>query len=213
MGNTIFPIVTSGFLDTGHTAGNYHMSVEETFWPVGEPNDYFSFLKQNGSVLKTHSFEGTPVKFISEPGLYTLKGTVVYINSGLVTYFDGVLEMKDGDSCVFINESDTFEPKHISEFTRGWIIGNFEPSIFKRTDYEVAIMNKLTDEKLDFHYHKNAIEYNVFVKGSMEINGEHLTPGQFFVLDKNQISCPIFHENSIVVCVKVPSVPSDKYSI
>jgi dTDP-glucose pyrophosphorylase len=197
-------------LDNGCTVGSHHLTEGEEFWPVGEPMDYFSFLKQN---LKTHNFEGTPVTFISEPGSYALRGAIAHINSGMVTRIDGVLDLKQGESCVFINEDDIFEPKHISEFARGWIIGNFEPSIFKRTDYEVAIMNKSKDEKLDFHYHKEAIEYNVFVKGAMEINGKHLTQGQFFVLDKNQISCPIFHEDSIVICVKVPSAPYDKYSI
>ena len=34
-------------LDNGCTVGSHHLKEGEEFWPVGEPMDYFSFLKQN----------------------------------------------------------------------------------------------------------------------------------------------------------------------
>ena len=38
----------------------------------------------------------------------------------------------------------------LSDYTRGWIIGDFEPSILRTKDFEVAVFNHLKGEKY-FH--------------------------------------------------------------
>ena len=35
----------------------------------------------------------------------------------------------------------------LSDYTRGWIIGDFEPSIFRTKDFEVAVLNHKKDEE------------------------------------------------------------------
>jgi len=203
-------------LELGYNVGNHALGSRENFWPVGEPMDYFAFLKKNGWELKKHAFDGAPILFISTPGSYTLSGVLGYIegpSAGLITRINGKFEIGEGESCVFVEQDVYFASTHVTNFIRGWFIGNFEPAIYKTREYEVGILHKSKTDPLDFHYHKEATEYNVFVKGDMEINGERLTPGQHFILDRNQTSCPIFHEDSIVLCVKLPSAPADKYAI
>lgn len=99
----------------------------------------------------------------------------------------------------------------LTEFKRGWIIGNFNPSILKTEDFEVSIMQHKKGEYWPAHYHKIATEYNVLVKGRMTICNEELEEGDIFILDPHEVANPVFHEDCTIVCVKVPSIPSDKY--
>lgn len=105
---------------------------------------------------------------------------------------------------------------HISKITdyyRGWFIGNFEPSLLKTSDFEVGLLNHKKGEVWPAHYHKESIEYNVLVKGKMIIQGKELNSGDVFVFEKGEIADPIFLEDCTVVAIKVPSIPSDKFEI
>jgi hypothetical protein len=50
-------------------------------------------------------------------------------------------------------------------------------------------------------------------EGRMLINERLVEKGSLFIIQKNQLTCPIFLENCKVLCIKVPSVPSDKYGV
>lgn len=101
----------------------------------------------------------------------------------------------------------------LKDYTRGWLIGDFEPSILKTKDFEVGVLTHKKGENWAAHYHKESIEYNVLVSGKMIIQGKELNTGDVFVFEKNEIADPVFLEDCIVVCVKVPSIPSDKYKV
>ena len=47
----------------------------------------------------------------------------------------------------------------------------------------------------------------------MTISGQELGDGDVFIFEPNDIADPIFHEDCTVLCVKVPSVPGDKYEV
>ena len=97
--------------------------------------------------------------------------------------------------------------------TRGWFIGDFEPSLLKTKDFEVGILTHKKGEEWPKHYHKIATEYTVLISGSMTICGELIEPGTIFILEPNEIADPVFHEDCTVVVVKTPSVVGDKYVI
>lgn len=101
----------------------------------------------------------------------------------------------------------------LSDYTRGWIIGDFEPSILKTKDFEVAVFNHTKGEEWPSHYHKEAVEYNVLVSGKMMMQDQELNAGDVFVLDRYEVANPIFLEDCTVVCVKTPSRPSDKFEV
>ena len=65
----------------------------------------------------------------------------------------------------------------------------------------------------DYHYHKESIEINILVNGSEQINGITYQANDLFIIDKNIISCPIFLDNCEIICIKIPSMPKDKYNI
>lgn len=101
----------------------------------------------------------------------------------------------------------------LSDYTRGYFIGNFEPSLLKTKDFEVAVLNHPKGEKWPAHYHKECVEYNVLLKGRMTIQGTELNAGDVFVFETGEIADPVFHEDCRVVCVKVPSIPTDKFEV
>ena len=55
----------------------------------------------------------------------------------------------------------------LSDMKGGWFIGNFEPSLYKTNDCEVAVK---TYKKGDFeaaHFHKIATEYTIVASGKV----------------------------------------------
>lgn len=104
--------------------------------------------------------------------------------------------------------------KHnITEFKRGWFIGNFEPTVFKTANFEVGVLTHLKGEQWPAHYHKIGTEYNVLLEGKMHVCGQDIVAGEVFIFEPNEVADPIFLEDCKVLCVKVPSLPGDKYEV
>jgi hypothetical protein len=101
----------------------------------------------------------------------------------------------------------------IQDFTKGWFIGNFEPTLLKSDQFEVGLLTRNKDLKETPHYHAIGTEYNLLVSGSMTIFGEPIKPGDIFIIEPNEVADPIFHEDCQILCVKTPSIPGDKYEV
>jgi hypothetical protein len=76
----------------------------------------------------------------------------------------------------------------------------------------VAYLHHKKDEIWPAHVHHIADEYNVLIRGSMKLNNEILSQGDIFVIKKGMLVKPVFYEDCEILCIKVPSVPSDKHS-
>jgi quercetin dioxygenase-like cupin family protein len=105
------------------------------------------------------------------------------------------------------------EIRRIEDFTRGWIIGNFDPSLLKTDKFEVGLLQHKAGEVWPKHYHKIGTEYNVLVNGKMIIQDKELNSGDVFVFTPGEIADPIFLEDCTVLVVKTPSMPGDKYEV
>ena len=92
-------------------------------------------------------------------------------------------------------------------------MGHFSPSILDTTDFEIGLLSHKKGEVWPFHYHAEADEYNVLLKGKMLLNNHVLEPNTQFVLYKNEIACPFFLEDCQVLCIKSPSCPKDKHVV
>lgn len=102
--------------------------------------------------------------------------------------------------------------RNIKEFERGWFIGDFPKAILNTDQFEVALI--CCDVGIhSAHYHKIAVEYNVLIEGKLRIGDIIINPGDVYVIDKFEVTEQEFLEPSKVLCVKTPSVVSDKYLI
>ena len=104
--------------------------------------------------------------------------------------------------------------KHkLADFWRGWFIGNFEPTVLKTEQFEVAMLLHPKGEKWPKHYHKIGTEYNLLIKGHMIIQGQEMHEGDIFILEPNEVADPEFLEDCLLLCIKTPSIPGDKYEV
>lgn len=141
----------------GYKIGQHKLNMTEHFYPVGEPKDYFNYLR---NVSKWN-----------------------------------------------------YEKNNISNMKRGWIIGDFIPSILRTQDFEVGILSHKKNEIWPIHIHKETTEINVLLSGKMTINEEIINPKDVFIFYPGMISAPKFLEDCELICIKYPSRPYDKHII
>lgn len=101
--------------------------------------------------------------------------------------------------------------KHLNDFTRGWLIGDFEPTLLRTKDFEVGVLSHKAGEVWPEHIHMIAEEYNILLDGFMSVNDKNFSPGDVFVVRKGELAKPVFHTDCRVLVIKVPSVIGDKY--
>jgi quercetin dioxygenase-like cupin family protein len=101
----------------------------------------------------------------------------------------------------------------LSDMHRGWIIGDFGPSLYQTSHFEVGILTHPKGEKWAAHYHKVGTEFNVLLAGSMRVCDTELVAGDTFIIEPYEVADPVFHEDCTIVCVKIPSDTQDKYFI
>ena len=100
---------------------------------------------------------------------------------------------------------------NINDFKAGWFIGNFEPTVLKTSDFEIALKIHKRNEKIPPHRHNYTTEYNLLTDGKMEVNGFQIEEGSIFIFEKSEVcNVKILSEIAKIVCIKVPSNPKDK---
>ena len=99
----------------------------------------------------------------------------------------------------------------LSAMTNGWLIGDFEPSLLKTKDFEVAVQRFEVGEYAEWHVHKVATEYTVIVSGRAEMNGEPVGAGDIIVLAPGEGTDFRALTEVTTAVVKTPCVKGDKY--
>jgi hypothetical protein len=101
----------------------------------------------------------------------------------------------------------------IGKFTNGWFIGDFEPSLLRTGHFEVAHHRYPRGFRAQAHAHRVATEYNYIVAGDLVASGTRLGPGGIFAYEPGEVADVEFLEDTDLIIIKVPSVPSDKYPV
>jgi len=97
------------------------------------------------------------------------------------------------------------------DFIKGWFVGNFEPSLIKTNDVEVAIKEYKAGDYESSHYHKIATEITAIVSGSVEMNGLRYVAGEIIVIEPNERTDFKCLTDVVTVVVKYPGANNDKY--
>lgn len=101
----------------------------------------------------------------------------------------------------------------LNDMKGGWFIGNFEPSLFKTNDCEIAVKSYEKGDHERKHYHKIATEYTVVVKGKIKMFDNVYKEGDIIVVEPGEATAFEALEDSINVVVKIPGENNDKYVI
>lgn len=99
----------------------------------------------------------------------------------------------------------------LSEMRKGWFIGNFEPSLQKTNDFEVAVKSYHAGDRENSHFHKIATEFTVIVSGKVKMNDKVFESGDIIVIEPMEETDFYAITDTITTVVKVPGANNDKY--
>ena len=101
----------------------------------------------------------------------------------------------------------------LKDMFRGWLVGNFEPSLYKTDDVEVAVKNYKAGDKEEKHYHKIATEITIISDGRVRMNGTIYGTGDIITIEPGEATDFEVLEDTVTTVVKLPCVKDDKYLV
>lgn len=102
----------------------------------------------------------------------------------------------------------------LDDMVKGWFIGNFNPSLRKTNDVEVAVKKYKKGDNEGKHYHKIATEYTCIISGRVKMNGTEYGKGDIVVMEPGEATdFECLEDDTTNVVVKIPGANNDKYEI
>ncbi len=101
----------------------------------------------------------------------------------------------------------------LKDFTKGWIIGFFEDSIFKTNKYELGVKHYKAGDYEPAHFHLEATEITIIASGKVEMNGHTFVENDIIVIARGEAT-DFKCITDVITCVyKDKSVKNDKYLV
>ena len=100
--------------------------------------------------------------------------------------------------------------ERIENFVAGWFVGNFEPTILKTSDFEVAIKYFSKGDTEPSHKQIIATEITGVISGVIRMNNREFQKGDLITILPGEYADFECLEDCSLICVKFPSDPSDK---
>ena len=101
----------------------------------------------------------------------------------------------------------------LNDMFKGWVVGNFEPSLFKTDDFEVAVKTYKKGDYEAKHYHKVATEITIISKGRVLMNNELYEEGDIITMEPGEATDFRATNDVITTVIKFPCVNDDKYIV
>jgi hypothetical protein len=103
------------------------------------------------------------------------------------------------------------EKHNLKDFTKGWFLGNFNPTLLKTHDFEVAVKRYNKGDYEDEHFHEIATEWTVMIEGSAKMNDVILHKDDIVIVYPGDAVKFEALEDCSTVVIKSPSIKNDKY--
>ena len=100
---------------------------------------------------------------------------------------------------------------NVDNFIKGWLVGDFKPSIINSKDIEVGLKYYKKGDRETSHVHKIITEYAIVVSGKIRMNDKIYSEKEIVKILPNTSTDFESLEDSITLVIKSPSIPSDKY--
>jgi quercetin dioxygenase-like cupin family protein len=101
----------------------------------------------------------------------------------------------------------------LEDMKRGWFVGDFEPTAYRTDQVEVAVKHYAAGDAEERHVHRVATELTAVIRGTVRMDGHELGAGDVITLDPGEPSDFLALTDAVVVAVKLPAVPGDKYLV
>ena len=101
----------------------------------------------------------------------------------------------------------------LKDMTKGWFVGDFEPTLYKTKDCEVAVKTYKAGDHEKKHYHKVATEITVIVSGIVEMNGIRYEEGDIIIEEPGDVTDFTAITDAVNTVVKLPCAAGDKYLV
>ena len=101
----------------------------------------------------------------------------------------------------------------LDKMTRGWFVGDFEPTALSTEACEAAVKRYKSGERESAHFHAIATEVTLVVDGHARFSDRDVGPGGIVVVEPGEALSFEAVTDVTTVVVKVPSAPTDKHLI
>lgn len=101
----------------------------------------------------------------------------------------------------------------LNSFTKGWLVGDFEPAILRSKDVEVGIKEYLSGTVESNHVHRIITEYTVILSGSAKLLGNEYSKGDIVTIPPGTSNKFEALTDCMLLVIKTPSCPTDKYEL
>ena len=101
----------------------------------------------------------------------------------------------------------------LADMVKGWFIGNFEPTLYRTNDVEVAVTEYSAGAYESKHYHKVATEITVIQSGRVKMFDKIFVGGDIVIVEPNDATDFEALEDTVTVVVKIPGANNDKYLV
>jgi hypothetical protein len=98
----------------------------------------------------------------------------------------------------------------LKNFTNGWFVGNFEPTIFATNDFEVSVKFFEAGDREPLHKQILATELTAVISGIVQMNSKEFSVGAIIEFEPGEACEFLSVTDATLVCVKFPSIPNDK---
>lgn len=100
---------------------------------------------------------------------------------------------------------------NLKNFTKGWIVGDFNPTLLKTTDIEISVKRYKAGDYEKSHHHKIATELTIIVEGIVEMNNRTYIKDDIIKIEPNESTDFECLTDVVTVVIKTPSIINDKY--
>lgn len=98
----------------------------------------------------------------------------------------------------------------LTSFKDGWVVGNFEPSLFRSRNFEFGVKKFPQGHVEPCHFQISATEITVILKGEVRLGGLRFHVGDVVLLEPLEHADFEALSDCELAVVKAPSEPNDK---
>ncbi|MFO1161095.1 MAG: hypothetical protein U1E60_19795 [Reyranellaceae bacterium] len=99
----------------------------------------------------------------------------------------------------------------LGDMIKGWFVGDFDPSVLRTKECEVAVKRYDAADKETLHHHRIATEITVVVSGRVRMFGRDWEAGSIVIAEPSDATDFEALADTTIVVVKLPSITGDKY--